>query len=192
MSTRHLLPCGCGANNAIDTGQAGQIINCRACNKPLEVPTLRGIRRLEPEEEKPEQEKPHRREWTRSQGILFAVGSGLALTMLIASAILFFWKESIDTEQPPVPDITTVEQEEDFDDYIDSRSPDQLYDFWHENVETVEFKEWKPQEYVENRREVMLIEGIMKITVVLAGCGVLIAVISFVVKPKPRRPVRRG
>jgi heme/copper-type cytochrome/quinol oxidase subunit 3 len=45
----YLLPCTCGQSTIVSAAEAGQSIRC-VCGAPLEVPTLRGLRGLEPAE----------------------------------------------------------------------------------------------------------------------------------------------
>lgn len=45
--TKYLLPCSCGEKITIEISQAGQTIQC-SCGKALDIPTMQGIRRLEP------------------------------------------------------------------------------------------------------------------------------------------------
>ena len=45
----YLLPCPCGRRTAVSTAQAGETIRC-ACGVDMQVPTLRGMRALEPAE----------------------------------------------------------------------------------------------------------------------------------------------
>ena len=45
--TKYLLPCSCGEKTTIEISQAGQTIQC-SCGKSLDIPTMQGIRRLEP------------------------------------------------------------------------------------------------------------------------------------------------
>ena len=43
----YLLPCSCGEQSVVSTAQAGGTIRC-ACGAELQVPTMRGLRELEP------------------------------------------------------------------------------------------------------------------------------------------------
>ena len=58
--------------------QAGQQITCPGCEKPITVPTMRGIRQLSTAVEASDV-KSEKQPWTRRQGILFASGLALAL-----------------------------------------------------------------------------------------------------------------
>lgn len=45
--TKYLLPCSCGEKITIEISQAGQTVPC-SCGNTLDVPTMQGIRQLEP------------------------------------------------------------------------------------------------------------------------------------------------
>jgi hypothetical protein len=47
--TRYLLSCQCGNQLSVEVGQAGERVTCR-CGKALDVPPLRKLRHLPPEE----------------------------------------------------------------------------------------------------------------------------------------------
>jgi hypothetical protein len=82
MSQQYLLPCACGQQHRVAPAQAGELVRC-GCGKSLLVPTLRGLRALEPAPESgPSRTAPG---WSRVHGAIFAVSllvimAGLALT----------------------------------------------------------------------------------------------------------------
>jgi len=43
----YLLPCKCGTKTPVSTARAGEVIRC-ACGAELQVPSMRGLRELEP------------------------------------------------------------------------------------------------------------------------------------------------
>ncbi|GEM_PF-5945757 len=70
---KHLLPCQCGEQMAIDVGQAGQLLNC-PCGLTVEAPGMRDIRAL-PTAENDVTERPETKQaWSQVQGLLFSAG----------------------------------------------------------------------------------------------------------------------
>jgi hypothetical protein len=87
MSQQFLLPCACGQKVRVEPAQAGGRVSCR-CGQSLTVPTLRGLRELEPAKElAPAKAAPG---WSRIHGAIFALsllvaGSGLAVIGVYAA-----------------------------------------------------------------------------------------------------------
>lgn len=84
---KYLLPCECGQKIEVDAGQSGLKVAC-ACGKQLEVPTLRGLARLEAAPSgnaaKTASAAPA---WGPGQGLLF-VGVVLLICGVIAVALV--------------------------------------------------------------------------------------------------------
>jgi hypothetical protein len=87
MSKRFLLPCACGKKLVVDATQAGEQLRCE-CGTSVLVPTLRGLKDLEPVDE-PTEGPAGRRSVTTSSGR--TLGSDLAfaacLFLLIVSVV---------------------------------------------------------------------------------------------------------
>ncbi len=98
MSTRYLLPCSCGLSTPVETAQAGENIHC-ACGATLDIPTLRGLRNLQPA---PLDERSQGPSWNPGKGILF-LG---VLVILAGLGILAYLKLSV-----PRVDINRVRRE---------------------------------------------------------------------------------
>src|SRR5262245_23704231 len=80
-SMKYLLPCpACNSRIPVETGQAGQTIRC-TCGNSVEVPSIRGLRTLEPLTD----ERPAAASWTRRKGLLF-LGAALSIGALMAAA----------------------------------------------------------------------------------------------------------
>ncbi|MEC7502024.1 MAG: hypothetical protein VX970_09865 [Planctomycetota bacterium] len=85
---KKLLCTSCGQTLNIDSTQAGSTLNC-ACGKPIQVPTLREIAQL-PDADAAERTRTHSlRRWTRTQGILFAIGAVCLLLSAVTATLLF-------------------------------------------------------------------------------------------------------
>ncbi len=92
--------------------QAGETIEC-ACGAKLEVPTMRGLRRLEPALETPH---PPRSVWGPRQGLLF-LGLLLTAVSLAAGGYAFF-------ATMPSPDLTTSQEA------LDTVGPVEAWRYW--------------------------------------------------------------
>lgn len=85
---KKLLCMSCGQTHKIDSTQAGSILNC-SCGEQIHVPTLREIAQL-PDADAAEPTRTHSpRRWTRTQGILFAIGAVCLLLSAITATVLF-------------------------------------------------------------------------------------------------------
>jgi hypothetical protein len=118
--SKYLLPCECGQAIAVDVSQAGQQITCE-CGKRLEVPTLRGVRELEPAPESAASSRPA--EWDASRGMIFA---GSLVLFLVGAAISFLGYQGLRT----TPNITREIEKESFDKSIDEMSLEEAYETW--------------------------------------------------------------
>jgi hypothetical protein len=105
---KYLVPCSsCGAKTPVEIGQAGQTVAC-SCGRPLEVPSVRALRQLEPVAE----EKVAAAAWNRRKGVVF-LGSAILAIAVLAAAVLLFLRPSVDAANlPPVNvDAKAVQQE---------------------------------------------------------------------------------
>ena len=85
---KKLLCTSCGQTLNIDSTQAGSTLNC-ACGQLIQVPTLREIGQL-PDADATGGIRTHSpRRWTRTQGILFAIGAVCLLFSAITATVLF-------------------------------------------------------------------------------------------------------
>jgi hypothetical protein len=84
MSQQYLLPCDCGRKCRVDAAQAGGTVACD-CGKSLYVPTLRGLKQLEPAPfEKALDRSVPARNWSPLRGALFSLG---LLVAVVAAAV---------------------------------------------------------------------------------------------------------
>jgi len=79
MTTQYLLGCDCGKKVRVEAAQAGQMVRCK-CGEPLEVPTIRGLARLERIESKSADEP--RRGWKMRDGAAF-----LGVVFIVAAVV---------------------------------------------------------------------------------------------------------
>jgi hypothetical protein len=123
MATNYLLPCSCGKRNTVDSGQAGLNVRCE-CGAELNVPTLRGLSSLERVEAAPRAAAAvPAKVWGPRQGLIFL---GSAILVAAAAAAFFFW-----WRMPEAPSLDPNYQEYNRA-FIDSKSPEELMEFWRE------------------------------------------------------------
>jgi hypothetical protein len=124
MSTKYLLPCDCGARLEVDATESGLTKACK-CGVLLEVPTLRGLNKLE--KVTVADAAPSRHWGARQRGI--AVGAivavlGIALGLYAAFALRVTPRDFHHAERMPI--------EEPMPDEV---PPAQLMQFWNFIVE---------------------------------------------------------
>lgn len=119
--SKYFLPCECGKGIAVDVRQAGQQIACE-CGQLLEVPTLRGIRALEPVGEI-EPSSRQTADWNSSRGTIFA---GSLILFVIGGIVSYFGYAGLRA----TPNISREVERESFDTSIDAMSLDEMYDTW--------------------------------------------------------------
>jgi hypothetical protein len=76
----YLLPCSCGQKLPVSVRHAGHMIRC-ACGAQLEVPTLRGLRQLEPAEARPQAG----RTWGGRQQLAFVLATVAGASLVVAA-----------------------------------------------------------------------------------------------------------
>lgn len=121
--SKYLLPCECGKGIAVDVKQAGQQIACE-CGKLLEVPTLRGVRELEPVRESAASSRPAA-EWNSSRGMIFA---GSLILIALGGVVSYFGYGALRA----TPNISRELERESFDKSIDEMTLDESYEVWKE------------------------------------------------------------
>src|SRR5262245_47331466 len=83
MTQQFLLPCSCGQKVRVAIAQAGEQVAC-VCGQRLAVPTMRGIRQLEPAPETAAKTVPG---WSRVHGAIFAAGLVAAVVGVVLMAV---------------------------------------------------------------------------------------------------------
>lgn len=90
---KYLLPCpACNSRLPVETGQAGQTIRC-SCGSSVEVPSIRGLRALEPLAD----ERPVAASWTRRKGLLF-LGAAMSIGALVAAAAVLALRPAVNDD----------------------------------------------------------------------------------------------
>lgn len=120
---QYWLPCACGQRLTVTTAQAGSRVRC-GCGRMLDVPTLRGLARLEVAGAERE---ARRQTWGPLRGGLFAGGLLVAAAGLVL--VVFYGVWSLRLASLAVDRSAEVVREESA--YIDQRSPAELLDLWN-------------------------------------------------------------
>lgn len=84
-SAKSLLPCPCGKKIEVEISQAGLLVDCPACGRQVQTPTLRGFRELE-RADLP-QTSATVGEWGTRQGLIFLGLTILAIGLLGAGYV---------------------------------------------------------------------------------------------------------
>ena len=135
MATNYLLQCACGKRNTVDTSQAGLNVRCE-CGAELNVPTLRGLASLERVEAEPHAAAAPAKVWGPRQGLMFL---GSVILVAAAAAAFFFW-----WRMPAAPSLDPNYQQYNRA-FIDSKSPEELMDFWRECQVGITEPRWEMQ-----------------------------------------------
>lgn len=182
MSKSYLLPCSCGHNLTIDIGQAGQTITCDECTKDVEVPTMRGIRQLEPADDYvPEYKgrKPPSVESGNPQSVVFSIGLFIAVLGLAVAAVVGYKRSQlVELATPPTPPDNSK-----LDQLIDSWNVFEVYDFWSQVEE--EPLDWEKPIHVMAGEELPVWTSLLTAALAVALVGIGIAAYGAINKPKP-------
>ena len=172
---QYLLPCQCGRKIPVDTTKAGRTLKCE-CGAQLEVPTLGGLKKLEPVTQA---KRAHSAaNWGPRQRVLL-VGILICVTGLGIAG--FFWHH----RPLPPPHELRIEQ---IPQYVQSLSLMQTIKLW-EALERGLPEELgrEDQAYQKARQAYIRRTGV---ALFIAAGGVLVMVIPLFIPKKRRRPIR--
>ena len=147
MPDQFLLPCSCGNSIPIETTQAGQTIECPACQLQLEVPSYSQIKKLPLEESATEgkrKSQPGEKNWGYGQGVLFATGLAILVIAGILAGVFFYLYSGTNVDSP----IVQEEMKAKFGNFVDSMPPAERFTFWEENQKKNPPTEWKPPDHL--------------------------------------------
>jgi hypothetical protein len=169
----YLLPCTCGQKVRVANAQAGGQVTC-VCGRSLAVPTLRGLRELEP--------APHQTiaktkpAWNPARGIIFATSLMSAVVGLVI-VVIQLWQYS----QVVGYAVDRTDEEEHFvAGLIDSMTPEQALEQWPQVIEEG-LGEPTPPQWMVARRIAALRLRWATIGGAIAVGGVLLAVATMFV-----------
>lgn len=129
MAQQYLLPCECGKANPVTVAQAGRTLSCD-CGREQKVPTLAGLRQLEPVSSPLAKDQPV--PWSTTRGAMFVAGLILAMAGLAVGGWGTYVLRHIDVERVATAEeaLTTSHLEE-----IEHMTPIQAYEVWQKIVE---------------------------------------------------------
>jgi hypothetical protein len=176
----YLLPCPhCERKLVVTTGEAGGQVRCE-CGTTVDVPTVRGMRELEPTAAPAEAATS----WTTRHSVIF-LGSLVAIAGLAFGAILHFRAAAV------LPSGT-------FADDVRIMPPEETWTLWSQFFREGVGK-WQPKKEQAQLDNIKAYEEIKRWEFIgygLAGLGVLLAIVGVtILGPKrsiaPKRPPRR-
>jgi hypothetical protein len=152
MADRFDLACPrCSATTAVESRQAGETITCWSCREPFEIPTLRGLRQLNPAPlATAEQRQPSTSPPVLSRAT-FAAGFLATVVGLVAGAALYFSAAQLRT-QPPAADIAKFNAQ--LFSRIDRQSLPEFWQTWNEDVIGHPPGQWRESTFAFNRQQV--------------------------------------
>jgi len=130
MSQQYLLPCSCGQTVRVVTAQAGGQVTC-GCGKALPVPTLRGLRELQPAP--PLANKNTSPGWSPAHGLIFSSGlvvAAVGVALLAWYGLLYSQRVGFGLTRDHTDEVIRAEQAR-----IDRLSPLDALKEWTEDIE---------------------------------------------------------
>jgi hypothetical protein len=122
MSAKSLLPCSCGKKIEVEISQAGLLVDCPACGKQVQTPTLRGFRELE-RVETPQNSTRSGGDWGTRQGLVFL---GLTITLIgLLAAVTVWWTSPVFNPAAALGRKDNLNRFE-----IERLSPSEAYSMW--------------------------------------------------------------
>lgn len=124
MAQQYLLPCECGKATPVTVAQAGRTLPCD-CGREQKVPTLAGLRQLEPVSSSLAKDQPAA--WNTTRGAMFVVGLILAMAGLAVGSWGSYVLRHIDVKaiQEYEDEVEAIELGQ-----IDHMTPIQAYEVW--------------------------------------------------------------
>jgi hypothetical protein len=177
----YLLPCPqCGRKLVVTTGEAGGQMQC-ACGTAVDVPTVRGLRELEPATAPGAEAATS---WTSRHSVIF-LGSLMAIAGLVFGLILHFRAAAL------LPSAT-------FADDIRTMAPAETWTIWTQFIRQG-VGSWQPKKDEKQLSDLKVYDEMKRWEIIgfgLAGLGIVLAVIGVTMwSPKrtvpPKRPPRR-
>ena len=172
---QYLLPCQCGRKIPVDTTKAGRTLKCE-CDAQLEVPTLGGLKKLEPAAQS--KHAPSAATWGPRQRVLLA---GILICVTGLGIAGFFWR---DRPLPP-PHELRIER---IPKHVEGLTLMQTMELWaaleHGLPEGLGIED---QAYRMARQAYIRRTGV---ALFIAVAGALVMVISLFIPKKRRRPIR--
>jgi hypothetical protein len=128
MTQHFLLPCSCGQRVRVAASQAGGRVAC-VCGKSLDVPTMRGVRQLEPAPA--ESKVAARPAWSPVHGAAFAAGLAMAgIGLVLIAFYLLQYARVVGHTRDFSPEVLAAEAA-----HIDRLTPLELLSEWSEVLE---------------------------------------------------------
>jgi len=181
MSTKYLLPCECGKSIPVATSQAGSQVACE-CGAEMEVPTMRGLRELEREEEESPQagQKMREKSWDPRYGVGM-LGAIVAVVAAIPGIVLLVQYP----EKPTFDEDLMIQREHA---RIDRMPLPKAWQYWKLTMETAGLKDVDYPTEREYAKKVTIYQQNIAISFSFAALGLLIMLGAVLWNPRPVSP----
>jgi len=133
---QYLLPCACGQKLRVAPAQAGGQVSC-GCGQSLTVPTLRGLKALEPAPDKPL--SPTAPGWSAIHGLVFSLSLVVAAAGLVTAAYYLWLYSAVQQHTVDYTEQWIAESAP-----VDTLTPVQALQVWKDNVESGLHQELTP------------------------------------------------
>lgn len=157
--------------------QAGDNVTCPQCQTELAVPTMRAVRELEQAQMEPVPSR--KREWSSSQGAMFAAGLLLTIAGLGIGASFNYLSSTSKLKSRLDTDMGKISQE------IDSFGPVQAIKIWEELEKPLD--DWEESPYAKSVRVSESQKTYSLVGFGLGLIGVCVTVGAFFIKPAQKR-----
>ena len=162
MAAKYLLPCPhCDQSIEVGIPQAGQAVNCSACQQQTTAPRLGELRKLPPVGGQLEAAPKIR---NRANSGMFVAGLLLALLGLGGAGGLYYYANTLIVDYNVEGAMDRIDEE-----VVDKMPPDELVAYY-DTMDLNELGEWQEQPYVSSTRQGNIL---VQFSYVLAGIGVL-------------------
>ena len=139
----YLLPCDCGKKLRVEAPQAGQMVRC-SCGKSMEVPTIRGLARLDRARGPAVETGPR---WGPRQGLIL-LGAVIAAAAVSGSIWLQVKEHQVHRDYTPTGYEFTDEKAEQIRQDVDRLSPADTWRNWESLRKRVDRKPTPTEEQI--------------------------------------------
>lgn len=178
MSQKFAVPCPCGASVVVEVRQAGDQVQCSACQQTVEVPRLRELKQLEPVSvSEPAAPVGVETSWSGLPGGLFALG---LLSLVIAGAAAYY---TYSIRSQMVEWVTPPQQKIEFELDIQDISLVRSWELW-DQFKKIQLSRRPQPIHVMAKSRVTALENWLRFFGGVATFGLLLMVVSFLVRPR--------
>ncbi len=182
MAQKYLLSCSCGREIPVEVSQAGETVTC-ACGAAVEVPSMREIRALPPDDSEPPDPVVKRRSWHPVQGILFGFGALLMVVCGGFALLVHVARSNINRDEPA----QLREQLASHVAELEKADIEQIYEGWKIN-KALPLRKERPFSFVVLREWYSALGWEMMLYLGGALIGAVLVVASLTIRPRASEP----